>query len=200
MKGTQIFSPYELVIREIEEGNLDPFDIDLGYLIELFRKEAEDLKEWEYFEEAGRFLEASTKLIKLQVEDIFPKPKPDRRKITIKEVREALVENEDNYEPEYDLSWLWEHEVKVGRPTGAKDRQERKLTGKELQVDYQKLAGERDMKGVLHEQVDYQRLAQEVREKVVRGIPIRTLREFIAYLYAYMEFGDVPEIKFVLWR
>ncbi len=189
MRLASVLSPYELVIREIEKGNLDPFDIDLGYLIELFRKEAEDLKEWEYFEEAGRFLEASTKLMRLQVEEIFPRPKPERKKITIKEVREVLVENEDTYEPEYDLSWLWEHEVKVGRPAGAKDKQERKLTWKE----FWKIA-QKDVREVLHEEVDYHKLAEEVRKKILRGEPIRTLREFIAYLHAYMEFDDVPEL------
>ena len=187
MKGTQIFSPYKLVIREIEEGNLDPFDIDLGYLIELFRKEAEDLKEWEYLEEAGRFLEASTKLIKLQVEEIFPRPKPERKKITIKEVREALVENEDTYEPEYDLSWLWEHEVRVGRPSGSKDRQERKLTCKESWARAEDIP--------LHKEINYHELAKKVRESIKEGkFRIRNIRDFIAYLFAYYEFQDVPEI------
>ena len=183
-----ILSPYELVLREIEEGNLDPFDIDLGYLIELFRKEAEDLKEWEYFEEAGRFLEAVTKLLKLQIEDIFPRPKPERKKITIKEVREALVENEDNYKPEYDLSWLWEHEVRVGRPSGSKDRQERKLTWKEFWSQTESVP--------LHRETDYQRLAEEVRSLLKEGrFRIRTLTDFIAYLHAYMEFEDVPDLS-----
>ncbi len=183
----KILSPYEIVIKEIEKGSLDPFDIDLGYLIELFRKEAEDLKEWEYFESAGRFLEASTKLIKLQVEEIFPRPKPERKKITIKEVREALVENEDNYEPEYDLSWLWEHEVRVGRPSGSKDRQERRLTWKEFWSQAESVP--------LHREIDYRKLAEEVREKIKRGeFRIRTIRDFIAYLFAYYEFEDVPEI------
>lgn len=190
MKKTPAFSPYELVLKEIESGNLDPFDIDLEHLIELFRKEARKLKEWEYFEEAGRFLSTSAKLLKLQIEEIFPKPKPERKRITIKEVRDVLVDTENNYEPQYDLSWLWDYKPKVGRPSGAKDRQERKLTWKEF-WDIAK----GDMKGVLHEQVDYQRLAREVREKVLRGIPIKTLREFIAYLHAYMEFEDVPELS-----
>ena len=188
-----ILSPYKLVLREIERGILDPFDIDLGYLIELFRKEAEDLKEWEYFEEAGRFLEASITLIKLQIEEIFPSLKPERKKITIKEVREALVGNEDTYEPKYDLSWLWEHEVKVGRPSGSQDRQERKLTWKEFWSQAESVP--------LHREIDYRRLAEEVRELLKEGrFWIRTLTDFIAYLHAYMEFEDVPEIKFVLWR
>ncbi len=54
------------------------------------------------------------------------------------------------------------------------------------------------MKEVLHEQVDYKRLAREVREKVLRGELPKTLREFIAYLYAYTEFEDIlalPELS-----
>jgi len=187
MKETQIFSPYELAIREAERGTLDPFDIDLEYLIDLFRKEAEELKEWEYFEEAGRFLEASTKLIKLQVEQIFPKPKPERKRITIKEVKDVLVEDNDTCEPEYDLSWLWEHEVKVGRPSGSRDRQERKLTWKEFWSQAESVS--------LHREIDYRKLAEEVRELLRKGnFRIRTITDFIAYLHAYMEFEDVPEL------
>ncbi len=36
-----ILSPYELILREIEKEILDPFDTDLEYLIELFRREAD---------------------------------------------------------------------------------------------------------------------------------------------------------------
>ncbi len=181
-----ILSPYELVLREIEKGTLDPFDIDLEYLIELFRKEAEDLKEWEYFEEAGRFLEASTKLIKLQIEEIFPRPESEKKRITIKEVREALAGSEDTY-PEYDLSWLWEHEVRVGRPSGAKDGQDRKLTWKEFWDQAENVP--------LHKGIDYRKLAEQVRKLLKEGrFRIRTLTDFIAYLHAYMEFEDVPEL------
>jgi len=184
-----VLSPYELVLQEIEKGNIDPFDINLEYLIDMFRREAENLKEWEYLEEAGRFLEVSAKLLKLQIEEIFPRPKPDRKRITIKEVRDVLADTENNYEQQYDLSWLWDHKVKAGRPSGAKDRQERKLSWKEFWDIAQK-----DIKEVLHEEVDYRKLAEQVREKILKGEPIRTLREFIAYLHAYMEFDDVPEL------
>ncbi len=168
-----VLSPYELVLREIERGALNPFDIDLEYLIEMFRKEAGSLKEWEYFEEAGRFLEASAKLLKVQIEEIFPRPK--RKKVTIKEVREVLVETEDTCELEHDLSFMWDYTPKVGRPTGAKDKQERKFSWKEFWDIAQK-----NIKEVLHEEVDYHTLAKEVREKLLKGEPIRTLREFIA--------------------
>jgi len=183
-------SPYELVLGEIEKGILDPFDIDLEYLIELFKREAENLKEWEYLEEAGRFLEASAKLLKLKVEDIFPKPKPERKKITIKEVREALVENENSYEPDkYDLSFLWDYSPKVGRPSGAKDTKPRTLTWREFWT----LARE-DVP--LHKEVNYHELAKEVREKIKEGkFKIRSIRDFIAYLFAYLESEDVPELE-----
>ncbi len=189
MKTVTIASPYELVLEEIEKGKIDPFDIDLDYLASLFRETAKKLSASDYLREAGRFLEATAKLLKLQIEEIFPKPKPEKKRITIKEVRDVLVDTENNYEPEYDLSWLWEHEVKVGRPSGAKDRVERKLSWKE----FWDIAQE-DIREVLHEQIDYRQLAEEVRSKVLRGESIRTLREFIAYLHAYMEFEDVPEL------
>lgn len=180
-----ILSPYELIIREIEAGNIDPFDVNIEYMIELFRKEAENLKEWEYFEEAGRFLEASAKLLKLHAESIFPAPEPRRKRITVKEVKEAL--NEDTDEPEYDLSWLWEHEVKVGRPAGSitshKPKTNANITKKEI-------------KGILVKEADYSLLAKEVRDLLKKGkFRIRSLTDFIAYLHAYMEYEDVPEIK-----
>jgi len=184
----KILSPYELVIREIEEGNLDPFDIDLVYLIDLFKKEAENLKEREYLEEAGRFLEASAKLMKLQVEEIFPRSKPERKKITIKEVREALVDTENNYEPEYDLSWLWDYTPRLGRPKGARDREERRLTWKEFWEMADSVP--------LHKEINYHELAKEVRERIKRGkFRIKSLRDFIAYLFAFYEFEDVPELS-----
>ena len=190
MKTVTIASPYELVLEEIEKGKIDPFDIDLDYLASLFRETAKKLSASDYLREAGRFLEATAKLLKLQIEEIFPKPKPEKKRITIKEVRDVLVDTENNYEPEYDLSWLWEHEVKVGRPSGTKDKKERKLSWKE----FWDIAQE-DIREVLHEQIDYRQLAEEVRNKVLRGESIRTLREFIAYLHAYMEFEDIPELS-----
>ncbi len=189
MLDTIILSPYELILKEIRKGKIDPYDVDVRYLVDLFREHAKELENSEYLREAGRFLEASAKLIKLQVEDIFPTPKPERKRITIKEVREVLVEDRDTYEQQYDLSWLWGHEVKVGRPPGAKDTVERRLTWK----DFWNIA-RKDIRGVLHEQVDYRKLAKEVREKILRGESIRTIKEFIAYLHAYMEFEDVPEL------
>ncbi len=45
--------------------------------------------------------------------------------------------------------------------------------------------------------MDYGKLAREVREKILKGeFEPKTVRDFIAYLYAYFEFEDVPEIDF----
>ena len=178
-------SPYELVLEEVREGRVDPYDVDVFYLAELFRKTAQELESSEYLREAGRFLEASTKLIKIQIEKIFPRPKPEREKITIKEVREVLVENEDNYELEYDLSWFYDYSPKVGRPTGVRNSKERKLTLNEIITE---------LKNAFHEEVDYKALARQVREKLLKGGKIESLTEFIAYLHAYMEFEDVPDL------
>ncbi len=152
-----VLSPYELVLREIEKGAPDLFDIDLEYLIEMFRKENGSLKEWNYFEEAGRFLFTSTKLLKLRIEDIFPSSKPERKRITIKEVQEVPGTSETEAGEGHDLSWLWDYQVRAGRPAGAKNKQERKLSWEEFRDIAQK-----DLKEVLHEQVDYRKLAEQV--------------------------------------
>jgi len=189
MQGCElsILSPYELVLEEVKQGKIDPYDVDIFYLAELFRKTAQELESSEYLREAGRFLEASAKLIKLQIEDIFPKPKAERKKITIKEVKEVLVENGNSYEPEYDLSFLWDYSPKVGRPAGARDKKERKLTWKEFWEQAQDVP--------LHKEVNYHELAKEVREKIKRReFKIKTITDFIAYLFAFHEYEDVPEL------
>ena len=182
----KILSPYELALEEVREGRVDPYDVDVFYLAELFRKTAQELESSEYLREAGRFLEASAKLLKLQVEEIFPRPKPERKKITIKEVKEVLEENPE--EPEYDLSFIYDYSPKIGRPSGVKDKQPRKLTWKEFWFQAGNVP--------LHKEVNYHELAKEVREKIKKGeFRIRTIRDFIAYLFAYYEFEDVPELK-----
>jgi len=46
----------------------------------------------------------------------------------------------------------------------------------------------------LHKETDWKEKAREVREKILRGeFVIKTLEDFIGYLYAYMLFEDVPD-------
>ncbi len=184
----KILSPYEVVLEEVKEGKISPYDVDVSYLANLFRKLAKELESSEYLREAGRFLEASAKLLKLQIEEIFPRPKPERKKITIKEVKEVLEENTEEHE--YDLSFIYDYTPRIGRPCEAKDTVERKLTWKE----FWSKAGNVP----LHREVNYHELAKEVREKIKRGeFRIRSITDFIAYLFAYYEYEDVPEISLV---
>ena len=181
----KILSPYELVVKEVERGKVDPFDVDVFYLARLFRELAEELESSEYFREAGRFLGASAKLLRLQVEEIFPSPKPEKKRITIKEVREVLKESSE--EGEYDLSFVYDYSPKIGRPSGAKDRVERKLTWKEFWDQAESVP--------LHKEINYYELAKEVREKIKKGeFEIKSIRDFIAYLFAFHEYEDVPEL------
>lgn len=182
----KILSPYELVLEEVKNGKVDPYDVDVSYLADLFRKTAQELESSEYLREAGRFLEASAKLLRFQIEEIFPKPEPERRKVTIKEVKEVLEESPE--ESKYDLSFLYDYTPKVGRPKGAKDTTERKLTWQEFWSQAESVP--------LHKEVNYHELAREVREKIKRGeFRIKTITDFIAYLFAFYEFEDVPEIR-----
>lgn len=95
---------------------------------------------------------------------------------------------ENVIEEDLSLDWLYSYVPKVGRPSGAKVQKPGTLSRKEFWRETKK--------GVLlHREIDYSELAREVREKILKGEPIKTLREFIAYLYAFMEFEDVPELS-----
>ncbi|MEM3426651.1 MAG: hypothetical protein QW212_00120 [Nitrososphaerales archaeon] len=102
-------TPLGILLEKVEKGELDPYDIDLVALIEELRKSAERLP----LGIAGEFLMACAKLLKLKLEYFFPSPpsSPQRRKITLQEVKEALSEEEDP---------LGEYQVHVGRPLGSK--------------------------------------------------------------------------------
>jgi len=90
-----ILSPYTLVLKEVEEGKLNPFDVDLEYLIGLFEEKAKELEDREFFVEAGMFLMVAAKLLKLQLRTIFPEPKRERKRITVEEVKEVIEEVEE---------------------------------------------------------------------------------------------------------
>ena len=175
-----ILSPYDLVLKEIREGKIDPYDVDVEYLARLFKETAEKLEDSEYLREAGRFLEASASLLKLQIATLFPS---STKKITIKEVKEVLLE--EKTESDYDLSFLYDYSPKIGRPAGSGSSKPRNTEPVKAEVI------------PLHRQVDYKELAKEVRRKILEGkFKVNTITDFIAYLFAYFEFEDVPELSF----
>jgi hypothetical protein len=76
------------------------------------------------------------------------------------------------------------HFVRVGRPPGRKDTIPR-ITLREF-FENEILP--------LHKETDWEEKAREVREKILKGeFVIKTLEDFIGYLYAYMLFEDVPD-------
>ncbi|RUM31322.1 MAG: segregation/condensation protein A [Aquifex sp.] len=187
------FSPYELVLKEVEEGKLNPFDVDLEYLIGLFEEKAKELEDREFFIEAGVFLMVATRLLKLKLKTIFPEPKREKRKITVEEVKEVIEEAEEEISSDT-LDWLYEYSPQLGRPKGSvKAEKPRTLKLKEFfrtEVP-------------LHKEVDWHSEAKRVYEEIKKGIfRIRSLRDFIAFLFVYHEYEDfeVDFSKFRLFR
>jgi hypothetical protein len=77
------------------------------------------------------------------------------------------------------------HFVRVGRPPGRKDTVPR-ITLREF--------FEKEIIP-LHKETDWEEKAKEVREKILRGeFVLKTLEDFIGYLYAYMLYEDVPAL------
>jgi len=174
-----------LVLEKVREGKIDPYDVDVLYLVELFRKTANGLGNSEYMREAGRFLEASAKLIRLQAENIFPEAgcKKTRNKITIREVKKILIENENGND--YTPDFLWNYSPGIGRPAGRKNAKSVGERERKIKADNIPLLKEKN----------YSELAKEVRIKIQKGeFKVKTITDFIAYLFAYYEYDDVPEL------
>jgi hypothetical protein len=80
------------------------------------------------------------------------------------------------------------HFVRVGRPAGRKDTAPRMTLREFFEKEIIPL----------HKETDWEEKAREVREKILRGeFVLKTLEDFIGYLYAYMLFEDVPEYVWV---
>ena len=184
----EILSPYELTLKEVKEGNIDPFDVDLGYLIELFQQKASELKGSDYFIEAGLFLQAASELLKLKVQTIFPQLKKEKKKITIKEVKEILEQGQEEIDT---LDWLYSYTPQVGRPKGKiKTEKPKRISLKEF---FQK-----ELPLHRNKNVDWDEEAKRVYEEIRKGVfKIRSWIDLIAFLYAYMEYEDfeVKDIK-----
>ena len=85
-------SPLYLAYRLVEEGKIDPWDVDLeklinSYLEEIRRIELQDLRV------PAKIVAFATFLIKKQLEILFPKPPRKRtKKITLKEIEREFEE------------------------------------------------------------------------------------------------------------
>jgi len=80
------------------------------------------------------------------------------------------------------------HVVRVGRPAGRKDALPR-ITLREF-FEKEVLP--------LHKETNWEEKAREVRERILKGeFVLKTLEDFIGYLYAYMLFEDVFECVWV---
>ncbi len=89
---------------------------------------------------------------------------------------------EEEFIQEEDLPCL--HFVRVGRPAGRKDTVPRMTLREFFEKEILPL----------HKEINWEEKARQVREKILRGeFVIKTLEDFIGYLYAYMLYEDVPE-------
>jgi len=115
--------PFALAYRLVEEGKLDPWDVDISvlaraYMEEIRRHELLDLRV------PARAVLAASFLLKKQAEVLFPEPKQkkERKRLTLKEIVEQFESQEEEVQEE-----LLQRIEKVKRVIRAsKTRSERK--------------------------------------------------------------------------
>ncbi len=121
-------SPYEFLLEKVQRKEIDPEDVDINELIEEFKQQVERLSSVELFFQAGSFLQAMARLLKLKADKLLgvsPKEEKRKPKIKLEEVLKAIEQEQDR---EDILDSLWDYSVGLGRKVGSRDSIQRVST------------------------------------------------------------------------
>ena len=118
--------PFSLLIPLVEEGKIDPWSIDIANLAQLYIEQIRNMELLDMRIPANA-LSAATFLFKKKLEILFPKPKVQRQRMTLKELVQMYDESQD--QPA--------HEEEVQLPTSPKERKKYTLT-KQRQKGFRK--------------------------------------------------------------
>jgi len=81
MRELLALSPYEFFLEKVQKREIDPEDVDINSLIEEFKQQVERLSSVELFFQAGSFLQAISRLLKLKADKLLGvSPKEEKRK------------------------------------------------------------------------------------------------------------------------
>lgn len=178
----------EFLLKKVELGEIDPYDVNICSLIEEFRVMSERLSSEGMLRLAGTFFLASVKLLKYKLEYFFPQAphKKERRNITLEEVKEVLRMEEDD---------PYEYFVSVGRKAGSKNKNIRHKSYS-LQTEpepiplHKAMNPEEYMKALkelnLYDFEDFKNFFYSLKD------PLERVRFFIAWL----SINDLPEPVF----
>ncbi|WP_461832225.1 segregation/condensation protein A [Aquifex sp.] len=120
--------PFSLILPLIEEGKLDPWDVDIVELANLY---LEELKKREILDLRipARAIVAASFLLKKKIEVLFPKPprKPKRRKYSLQEIVGMFEEEYKDVEEEIKSNVKKiKRIIKKKKSSGNKDKRENK--------------------------------------------------------------------------
>jgi len=86
--------PFSLLIPLVEEGKIDPWSIDIANLAQLYIEQIRNMELLDMRIPANA-LSAATFLFKKKLEILFPKPKIQRQRLTLKELVKMYDESQD---------------------------------------------------------------------------------------------------------
>ncbi|MCS7170688.1 MAG: segregation/condensation protein A [Aquificaceae bacterium] len=117
--------PFSLAYRLVEEGKLDPWDVDISSLAKAYMEEIRRLELLDLRVPARALLAASF-LLRKQTEALFPEPKQkrERKKVTLQEIVEQFESQQEELQEE--ISEKIQKMKKVVRKSSAGARVKRK--------------------------------------------------------------------------
>ncbi len=184
----QAYKIYDSLIKQVENGTLNPLDIDINLFLENLSKD-EDIKN------SAIFVKLSTELLKLKAENLINLifPEKESKKITKNVIEKKIFETlkEETGFDEDILNLLMEESIreKLKKPRFIKVK-------KISKEEFLKISKE-NLKESLSKDVDYNNLAKEILEKIKSGkFKIKSIQDFIGLMFAIYNYNlEIKDIK-----
>ncbi|MCC6063373.1 MAG: segregation/condensation protein A [Thermocrinis sp.] len=159
--------PFAIAYRLVEEGKLDPWNVDIAQLANLYIREIRRMELLD-LRVPARALSAAVFLLKKQVEVLFPEPKKRReRKYTLEEIVQMFEEESGEstqQENQTDTNGIVEEQIKTIKRKLQAYKREVKKKGKKIPIHVSK----------------FEDALREIEELIMKGIRRFSFLGFVA--------------------
>ncbi len=185
----QAYKIYDSLIKQVEEGVLDPLNIDIKTFLDNLSKD-EDIKN------SAIFIKLSAQLLKIKVDNFLSLVSPEEKKeqITKKLIEKKIFEalQEETGLDEDILSLLMEESIKE------KLRKPKFVKVKKISKEEFLNISKGNLRDTLSKDIDYNNLSKEILEKIKsKNFKIKTIQDFIGLMFAIynynLEINDIRE-------
>jgi len=180
-------NPYREYLKLVNEGQFNPEDIDIDFLIKEFQEKAAELDYYNLYLQAGMFLEAAGKLLRLKADLVHNQLVPEEPVFQKEEERKKYIKHQvEEILKDYDFlkdTELYDLFAGYRRKTGRKPGTSVKVNRLSYE-EFRQLAKDQ-VKEVLVDSIDYNAYAKDIARRIRQGtFKIRKVQDFIGLMFA----------------